>query len=485
MYTSPKDLNCCLNRSGKINFTRVIVACLLLFITTACVDLRHYRYDLEPCSLDSSRAGVRECLAQSYGYPNAIEIAKDYTLGFVEFDDQGWLFGPDGRKQMQAVMKKLDTDANSASDITLVIFVHGWKHNAHSDDDNVQEFRGILSRIKRDNETRKVFGIYVGWRGLAVDLPEPLRSSTLIDRKFVAEHVAKGSVRELFARIRHFQIKYGEQNKEKSLVSVILGHSFGGLIVYNAVSQILLNSAVDPDQDHFASPQKVDPFFDVTLLINPAFEASRYEPLHQVAQCRRFVEGQKPVFFSMTSENDSATGFWFHAYRRFATIFSKYYESESHNQEKQAKEAGVASHREYEAEANTNTIGYVERYRTHTLYLEDGAPAPSSEYQNNFKCANVCSSVATVSSVRPSPNGPLRWGTADGRVMLLSHEPRESCDPNNPFWVVKVDRRIIDNHNGFYSKDPNKNYLTDFIAYQVAEKTKERMSAPNRLPANR
>ncbi len=482
MYEMGNESICSVNRSRKVRAAGFIFACLLLCMTSACVSLKQYRSEITPCALGPSIAGVKECSKASDDYPNAIEVANDFTLGFVEFDDQGWLYGPTGCQLMREVMKKLEDEAESTKEITLVVFVHGWKHNAKSSDPNVQAFRGMLSKIKSDDPARKVFGIYVGWRGLAVDAIEPFKSSTLIDRKFTAEHVAKGSVRELFARIQHFQFKYIKQNKENDLVSVVIGHSFGGLIVYNAMSQILLNNAVDPDQDDGKTkPKIVDPFFDITLLINPAFEASRFEPLHQVAQCRKFAEGQKPVFMSLTSENDSATGFLFHAYRRVVTTFSKYVDPTQTDTEKQTKAGAMMSQKDYEEEADRNTVGYVERYRTHSLYFDDGVPPASVEKLNEFRCANVCSPNASVSSLRPAPNTAIKIKTKDGHMMTLNHEPRESCDPNNPFWVVKVDKRIIDGHNGFYSDDKDKNYLTEFVAYQVSQKTKERKLAPKRL----
>ncbi len=482
MYAIGSESICSFKRSRKARAANLIFACMLLCMTSACVSLKQYRSEITPCALGSSAAGLAKCPTESDDYPNAIEVANDFTLGFVEFDDQGWLYGPKGRELMRTVMKKLVDEAASATEITLVVFVHGWKHNAQSSDPNVQAFRGMLSNIKAGDPARKVFGIYVGWRGLAVDGPDLIRSSTLIDRKFTAEHVAKGSVRELFARIQHFQLNYSKKDKENDLVSVVIGHSFGGLIVYNAMSQVLLNNAVDPDQDDGKTkPKIVDPFFDITLLINPAFEASRYEPLHQVAQCRKFADGQKPVFMSLTSENDSATGFLFHAYRRVVTTFSKYVDPTQTNADKQTKAGAMVSQKDYEEEADRNTVGYVERYRTHSLYFDDGAAPAPPENLNEFMCANVCSSGAAASLIRPTPNAAIKIKTGDGHVMTLNHEPRESCDPNNPFWVVKVDKRIIDGHNGFYSQDPDKNYLTEFVAYQVNQKTKERKVAPKRL----
>ena len=39
--------------------------------------------------------------------------------------------------------------------------------------------------------------------------------------------------------------------------------------------------------------------------------------------------------------------------------------------------------------------------------------------------------------------------TSYGNVKLR-HAPQENCDPNSPFWIVRVDKEIIDSHDGFF-----------------------------------
>ena len=69
-----------------------------------------------------------------------------YELAIVEFDDQGRCYD---RGQMDAVAARLDTlapeDASKGQDVILVAFVHGWKHDARSDDDNLSAFRALLN----------------------------------------------------------------------------------------------------------------------------------------------------------------------------------------------------------------------------------------------------------------------------------------------------------------------------------------------------
>jgi hypothetical protein len=59
-----------------------------------------------------------------------------YELAIVEFDDQGRCYD---RGQMDAVAKRLealapDDPPQAGQDVILVVFVHGWQHNARSDE---------------------------------------------------------------------------------------------------------------------------------------------------------------------------------------------------------------------------------------------------------------------------------------------------------------------------------------------------------------
>src|SRR5208282_4913804 len=82
--------------------------------------------------------------------PNAAHQARvglidmgAYQLGVVEFDDQGLCYA---RAQMRAVADKLDAYMTSENDAILVAFVHGWKHDARTDDDNLVAFQAVLRK---------------------------------------------------------------------------------------------------------------------------------------------------------------------------------------------------------------------------------------------------------------------------------------------------------------------------------------------------
>src|SRR5579872_1026450 len=58
-----------------------------------------------------------------------------FTLSIIEFDDQGRCYN---REQLAALKNALG-DLRDKDPVT-VVFVHGWKHNGDSGDDNLQNF---------------------------------------------------------------------------------------------------------------------------------------------------------------------------------------------------------------------------------------------------------------------------------------------------------------------------------------------------------
>src|SRR2546426_6954030 len=117
-------------------------------------------------------------------------------------------------------------------------------------------------------------------------------------------------------------------------------------------------------------PGSVQHYFDLIVLINPAFEASRYEPVHHIAQCRTYPAEQQPILVSMTAANDWATGTFFKLGRKLSTFL------EAYNRKIESREE----------EANHNTVGFVERYRTHSLYV-GAVGAADQEEKSRAACA--------------------------------------------------------------------------------------------------
>lgn len=318
-----------------------------------------------------------------------------FDLGIVEFDDQGRCFGD--RAQMHAIMAKIE--AMWSQDVIVLVFVHGWKHNARTSDDNLQQFQAVLAdTVKKEKAAsveavgspRPVFGIFVGWRGMSLyDGLHISQNLTFWGRQAAGRRVAVGSVRELFGRVRQYREHRinGSQGKSGNgqPLLVIVGHSFGGMIVFSALAQSLIEAASAPFD-------RVTPrFADLVLLVNPAFEAGRYLPIYDLVVERR-ASGksttQPPVFACVTAKNDWATGLAFPIGNALALVNERFRGSQ-------------------ERDAAVRTVGHVPWLRTHLL----------QEGGTGYECISV------------------DGGNADG----------------NPFWLVQASPAIINGHNDIFN----------------------------------
>ncbi|MDQ2780517.1 MAG: hypothetical protein M3Y32_13280, partial [Pseudomonadota bacterium] len=257
-------------------------------------------------------------------------------------------------------------------------------------------------------------------------------------------HVARGSIRELLSRIRVLKEK---RRSSGDMRVILIGHSFGGLIVFNAIAESLLDELVraKDDKEHV-------PPVNLVLLLNPAFEASRFEPLFQVAKSEPYVGADRPFFVSITADNDSATGLAFPAGRWVNSLF----DHEGWSDEDQCP-GGFAESGEcpafdrslrLEKRANTSTIGHMPRYATHELSRSGDGPV---------ECHTVL-------------NPPLLAGAAPA-LSPQAPEPRDRF----PLWAMRATPDVVDQHGGIY-----KPALWEFIT-QLADdrvKVKDLCTAP-------
>jgi len=213
-----------------------------------------------------------------------------------------------------------------------------------------------------------VLGIFVGWRGMSLFSPLDILQTlgTFWTRQAAGRRVATGSVRELFGRLRHYRNHRIKQGGTPLLV--LVGHSFGGMIVYSALAQSLIEAA------SAATDHVVPRLADLVLLVNPAIEAARYLPIQALVDSPAFqarTVRQLPVFVCATAENDDATK-WAFPLGNLADRFTQ------------------ATIGPLERECTIRTIGHVKALETHQLSSPQGgwsfrlAPDPAPEQVNPF-----------------------------------------------------------------------------------------------------
>jgi hypothetical protein len=418
----------------------------LLFFMSGCAQNSTYRTDFTPCTF--TKEG--DCTRQAIQY-HAPGQAEEYSLSFVEFDDQGQLRH---REQMQAVLANY-YEISSTHDVLLIVFVHGWHHSAKPGDKNIQEFRRLLSRVSAIEHAgselakqtpRKVLGLYIGWRGDSITIPY-LNSVTFWDRKNTAHNVGLQGVTEALLKLEEIvNVKAGiETAVPKPLNSrlVVIGHSFGGAVVYTSLQQVLADRFVDSRRGKtFVSD--ANGFGDLVVLVNPAFEAMRFATLYDISQenCRRYMPTQLPKLAILTSEKDYATKYAFWVGRFFSTMFESHTTLARHL----CTEQGAQKLDVDEGEADRNTVGHFAPYQTHHLVpatgkLSRGADFTYRQLQNTWSTQKA--------------SGTLHF---EGTDLIHLNKTR----PLNPYLNIKVDGELISSHSDIWG-DAVINFVRDLI----------------------
>ena len=386
-----------------------------------------------------------------------IENTNDYYLAVIEFDDQGWYQDLGQRSEFE---RFLHEKAEQDEHLLIVVFIHGWKHNAAADDRSLQSFRGVLrdARFSEDRRSedrgrdRKVLGVYLSWRGLSLSGNELWMNASFWARKKAASKVAVGSIREILARLRVFQIARNKTNDheepDEGTRLIIAGHSFGGLILFTAVSEYLIESVVGRTLLGGSGKRIVQPFGDLVILINPAFEAARYLPLYAAVQAQPgYPKHQRPCFLAVTATNDSATGYWFPFGRWFSTrleyvrrnALGRWSSDDATNPPPDAEERAIC-----------NTIGHLPWLSTHRVSCSRTEQSAHQAYKGmgstdwrrerqDFDQFNQ--------KFRPDGHLQKNWKRMFTSGAILEHI---RGNPDSPFWIIQATPEVVDGHNGIF-----------------------------------
>ena len=427
-----------------------------LLLLAACTHNEAYRNDTQLCASQDPQTIVDECANNSVQSFTAVDNdLGSYLLGFVEFDDQGQI---QNYQQVRAVRELVGKVAREQN-VILLVFVHGWKHNAHAgpepgtEDNNITRFREVLSSVSRTealqnpDAPRQVVGVYLGWRGLSVTVPG-IKELSFWERKNTAHKVGGGAITEtlltlenlILARNKRQAARHGQAPMSRF---VVIGHSFGGAAVYSAVGQILLERFMASDcieQTNCA----VSGFGDLVVLMNPAFEAMRYAALRNATdRVTGFTDGQLPVLAILTSEKDYATKYAFPAGRLFSTFFEK----ERAERDQEAK--------------NRTAVGHYAAYQTHRLnalqeasFNPDQALSLDKQLQAFVRFSRLWDERAQTDLKLP-----------DIGVRLIK---TGDTDRFNPYLSIYVDGALIPDHNEIY--DPRViEFLRQLIMLAIQE----------------
>lgn len=398
-----------------------------------------------------------------------------HHIGIIELDDQGWLRNRDDAKY---VLDQIQLIADGGP-TNIVVFVHGWHHNASAEpeDCNLQSFKRLLARVDEEmqiplyrqarqsvfgNPEAQVVGLYIGWRGRS--LPGVFDYLTFWDRKPAAIRVGHGDLPEVFTRLASIYAKGNDPSRARHSYTglVTIGHSFGGQVVFAAVSDLLkarVAAAIPLSASRQSPAPQIDGFGDLVVLVNPACEASVYNSIDVLTRHAQFGAMQTPVMMIVSSEADSANRRLF-PLGRFLSVLHEPFGSRGQFSQK------------------LKGMGWYRPQLTHCLALDGGPGCDGAAKQVvKFDMTRVATPVARPATPSHCPEADAitldvdlakRFAGVWTEEFLLQPEriqlagdfaaagarfyrTEPALDPNNPFVVVKATREISGDHNDMFN----------------------------------
>ncbi len=279
------------------------LAALCVLSCVGCIRTRNYHPDNK--STFYYRYGAED---PHYG-SGYFEEASAHEA-YVEFDARGSMYRDRDNHplQLEAALKQIDAlrhpnGAAAPRKIALYVFVHGWKNNASEDSGNVWGFRRFLSVIAHQHCGVPVMGVYIGWPGATLKMDKFL---TFWNREPVADNVGNGELVDAMRSLLK-AAKGPRYNDPEGSSAVVIGHSFGGIVLERVATKLLREQLSDPD------PEAATPA-DLFVLVNEAGAAAIARPflfdLADKGVTYNDPSGHAhPLLLSMTSTGDVATKF--------------------------------------------------------------------------------------------------------------------------------------------------------------------------------
>jgi hypothetical protein len=286
---------------------------------------------------DVAWANRLRCALQRHRIPSAGGKPIEYYLSFLEFQESGdpyplmWHDDQGDRaissEKLQELLPpdyltldragQIDALASTQLDVLrhhlvrsesnyVIVFAHGWRHNASIGDQNVADLRLYAAHAVRFLAQRceteglycntRVTAVYVGWRGARVDEPGLSRvlgsylgdtigglaaGATLFDRKPVSEQIAPGVISAL--RVLEKEVLWRDASADHPAPSapvnkmIVFGHSLGGNLFATGLQDDLVKSV----RRHKPGERLPPVLGNLLVLVNPASEASKWTAIQR------------------------------------------------------------------------------------------------------------------------------------------------------------------------------------------------------------
>lgn len=287
----------------------------------------------------------------------------EYDLAFIEFQEDGKPYalrlecgekepcvaerGVPIRRQSKGQLEALVDHLKTSTSNYVLVFIHGWRHDASIGDSDVANLRMYAAHAARFISDRsaidsayqdmRVTAVYVGWRGARTDenwlarnipggaaLGTASAILTLFDRKPVSEAIAPSALSALRAIENTLGLDaYLELPRKQKNKMIVFGHSLGGNTLMTALGDDLVKKVALHEPGSYMQPV----LGDLVVLINPASEASKWTAIQRTLWRRLalingerrkgeayeashsfFRDDQRPIYLSVTAARNWPPG---------------------------------------------------------------------------------------------------------------------------------------------------------------------------------
>ena len=396
---------------------------------------------------------------------NSIREPEDarYKMAFIEFGDQGSALDDKQRDVALSLIHKSERPL-------LFVYIHGWQNDAVSGDTcKFEHFLDSVSRFPEIHEHKiDVIGVYIAWRGKDLTIPG-LDLLTFWSRKAAGGQVAAQN--GCLAAISELALAARAPDK-KLHHCVLMGHSFGGLVLGNTISHSILDAGSSGERnsspwDMAVAFNSADDSISTRQLMAEMDRLYVYDPARHAYVSKPGGPGRmatvgenRPFLILLQAENDKATGGFFPIGTSFANLLGLRYHWS------RVTVPGQSGEKISEKEFETRTPGnneYLVNYQVvprgdaipppglkgaenraveaNALHNLQGRQFYTSEKNDGHESVYCKGSAYHPDQIRPAPEKELwkKWEivyTGNARI---------------PVWIVRVPKEIISGHGGLWS----------------------------------
>jgi hypothetical protein len=316
----------------KCQLCAVALACAVVFPARAQLRVPDQQYRC-PTGDDACQKAHK---APAFELGTSENNHHPYTINYVEYTDKGTLWNP---RELDDAVKQIMAAADRGGQHPLVVvYVHGWQNNASELSGDVVKFRAFLSRLADDypvgqpGKAPQVAGIYLGWRGLTINVQPFKYFAGYWSRRQTARNVGRTGIKKAVEIIK--DAVNANPTARANTFLIFAGHSFGARVLENAIDGLDAKGNPGFMRQYFEEMHKAAQTAhnqqakvreaqanaaptlpaDLVVYVNAATSSAKtLERLRQVeSDCPSFqshpICSADPLYVAFTSTNDMATG---------------------------------------------------------------------------------------------------------------------------------------------------------------------------------